>query len=100
MFVVPALAATNRGRRPARSSASIARSRESGRMRNRSSTGTARTRLGGNPSTRAALATEEWAWSEWYTTASAHIEPSRASLAHASAVRFATEPPLTRRPPA
>jgi hypothetical protein len=49
---------------------------------------------------RAARASDECAWSETYATTSSVIPPTMLSRAHASAVMFAAEPPLTRMPPA
>ena len=49
---------------------------------------------------RAARAREECAWSETYATTRSSIAPTIASRAHASAVRFAAEPPPSRIPEA
>ena len=100
VFVDPAAAATNSGRRPAATSASIVAASASGRILKCSSVGSTRTCSGRKPRARAARATEEWAWSEQYATTSATIGPINDSLAHASAVMLAAEPPPRSTPAA
>ena len=97
-LVVPALATTTAGRRPAARSASIAPRSAEGRTRIRSSVGSTRTWSGRKPSTRAPRASEEWVWSDRYSTASSVIGPINVSRAHARAVRLAADPPETRTP--
>ena len=100
MFVAPAFATTKSGRRPASTSASIAAASASARIRSRSSTGTERTWSASNPSTCSARVSDEWLCGVTYTTAVAARPPAFASFAHASAVRFASDPPGSRIPDA
>jgi len=100
VFVVPALATTRNGRRPASASASIAPARSSTRRRNRSSVGSTRIWSGRNPRWRAARASDEWVWSPAYATIRGDIAPTIASRAQAMAVRLAADPPETSTPAA
>ena len=63
VLVVPALALTRNGRRPAIASASRAATRSSTRRRNRLSVGSTRIWSDRNPRCRAARASDEWVWS-------------------------------------
>jgi hypothetical protein len=62
VFVVPAVATTQNGRRPAARSAPIARRSAAGSIRREASVGTTRTAVGGKPAMRAALVTQWWDW--------------------------------------
>ena len=73
--VVPIVAHTMTGVRPAARSSVMARSSSSGIMRNRSSTGMRRRLSSPSPAATVALSSELWAWSDMYTT-----HPPRSSL--------------------
>ena len=98
--VVPAFATTTSGVSPASRSAETADRSASGRIRASRSVGITRTWSGRKPSARAARASDECDWSERYRIDRSSIAPIRASRAHASAVRFAADPPETSTPDA
>jgi hypothetical protein len=77
--VVPAVATTQKGFRPAASSAAMASARASGRMRNSASTGILRTFFWPMPSAIAPFSMEECDCSEVYKT-----RPGRAPFSRAS----------------
>ena len=93
VLVVPALATTNPGRRPAARSSAIAASTAATGMRIASSVGTIRTSPGAKPSATRPRPIDECVWSDRYATPG----PSTAR-AVASAVTLASEPPLASTP--
>ena len=93
MLVDPAAAHTANGVRPAARSARTAVTRVVGASRHDWSVGSTRTWDGRRPMTRAVRASDEWAWSETYRTASSDGPPAT-SRATSRPVRLAVDPPF------
>jgi hypothetical protein len=100
VLVVPEVATTQNGRRPAARSAATAATTWSGGSRNSASLGSSRTWDGSRPSNPAARPIQEWVWSEAYRTAPSSRSSSIARRAATSKYRLAEEPPSTNSPPA
>ena len=100
VLVVPEVATTQNGRRPAARSAATASATTPGGSRNSWSLPSSRTWDGRRPTSPAARPIQEWVWSEAYSTAPSSRSPSTARLAATSPYRLAEEPPSTNSPPA